>query len=170
MQYLDLVQARQSIRVFAGTAVEEHKLSSIFEAANRAPSAGNLQSYSIYVVRDEEKRRRLSKCSLDQQSLVQAPVTLVFCTDAVRGGGYGKRGVQLYSVQDAAIACTFAMLAVQDVGLGTVWVGAFDPDAVREIVGAPGTETPVAMLPVGYGAEKPVRTPRRALEELVHEV
>ena len=170
MQYLDLIHARRSIRAFTTEPVEEAMLRTILEAANRAPSAGNLQSYEIYLVRSEEKRRRLVRCALDQQFIAQAPVALVFCTNPARARGYGARGEQLYCVQDAAIACTFALLAAEDLGLATVWVGAFNPDSVRDVIGAPKTQAPVAILPIGYGAEDPARTPRRELEGLVHQL
>jgi hypothetical protein len=47
------------------------------------------------------------------------------------------------------------------------WVGAFDEAAVAEIVGAPPHARPVAILPVGYAAEKPESAGRRTLEDLV---
>jgi nitroreductase len=73
-------------------------------------------------------------------------------------------------VQDAAIACTFAILAAAALGLSTVWVGAFDEDEVRYIIKAPLAHRPVAMLPIGYAAESPPVSSRRSLNELVHEV
>ena len=169
MQYLDLIHVRRSIRTFAATLVEETELKTILQAANRAPSAGNLQAYEIYVVRGEEQRRRRVKCCSDQQFIAQAPVALAFCTNPARAEKYGERGAQLYSLQDATIACTCALLAVDDLGLACVWVGALDADAVRDVIGAPASQTPVALLSIGHGAEDPVRTERRTLDDLVHE-
>ncbi|MBU4225016.1 MAG: nitroreductase family protein, partial [Chloroflexi bacterium] len=74
------------------------------------------------------------------------------------------------SVQDATIACTYAMLAATALGLSTVWVGAFEEDAVREALGIPQELLPVAMLPIGYAGKKPRITPRRELNDLLHEV
>jgi nitroreductase len=59
------------------------------------------------------------------------------------------------------------MLAAADLGLATVWVGDFDEDRVRRIVNAKSAR-PVAMFAVGYGAEEPKRTPRKAIEEIFH--
>ena len=96
---------------------------------------------------------------------------LVFCADPTRSEPrYGQRGVRLYAIQDATIACTFAMLAATALGLATVWVGSFDEDSVRRVIRAPAEAVPVALLPVGYGAEKPQATPRRKLTDLVHDV
>jgi nitroreductase len=93
----------------------------------------------------------------------------VFCTNAARSADrYGKRAEHLYAVQDATIACTFAMLAATAQGLATVWVGAFDPDAVSKVVGAPPGIAPVAILPIGRAGETPEAPGRRGLEDLVH--
>jgi len=62
------------------------------------------------------------------------------------------------------------MLAATALELSTVWVGAFDEEAVRQAVGIPQGLTPVAILPIGYAGKKSRITPRRELSDLVHEV
>jgi nitroreductase len=52
--------------------------------------------------------------------------------------------------------------------LSTVWTGAFNELAVREIIGAPPAVLPISMLPIGYSAEEPPLTSRRSLDDLVH--
>lgn len=171
MDFFETVRARQSVRVFDPRPVEEEKLRAILEAANAAPSAGNRQAYDIYVVRDPSRRAALRKAALDQPYVGSAPVALVFCADPARSAErYGERGARRYSLQDATIACTFAMLAATAQGLASVWVGAFDDEGVRQAIGAPAGQLPVAILPVGYGMEKPAPRPRRRLSDLVHQV
>lgn len=141
----------------------------ILEAANRAPSAGNLQGYEIFVGQHAAKKAALAQAALDQDFIGDAPVVLVFCTDAARSvQKYGRRGETLYTIQDATIACTFAMLAVTAVNLASVWVGAFHVKTVQQIIGAPPGVVPVAILPIGYAAESPPLTPRRELADIVH--
>jgi nitroreductase len=167
----DVVDQRRSVRVFERDPIDERPLGRILRTANAAPSAGNLQSYEIYVVREKQLREQLAAAALSQDFLAAAPIVLVFCANRRRNSArYGERGRDLYAVQDATIACTFAMLAAAALGLATVWVGAFDEDDVRRIVGAPAHERPVAMLPIGLAAEAPERPPRRPLGDLVHEV
>lgn len=171
MEFFDVVSARRSIRAYEPRPVREDQLQQMLEAINCAPSAGNLQGYEIYVVRDPGLKAALVKAAGDQEFLMHAAVVLVVCTHAARSAGkYGSRGTDLYSVQDATIACTYGMLAATALGLSTVWVGAFTEDAVRGVIGAPGEHRPVAMLPVGFAAESPPRASRRSLEDLVHEV
>ena len=171
MDFFDAVKERHSIRAYKAQTVEPEKLQRILESINRAPSAGNLQAFEVYLVTDANRKSALCKSSYDQEFLTQAPLVLVFCAHAARSADrYGKRGTDLYCVQDATIACTFAMLAASALDLSTVWVGAFDEDAVREIIGAPQEHRPVAMLPIGYAAETPRNRPRRKLDDLVHHV
>ncbi|HOK46963.1 MAG TPA: nitroreductase family protein [Bryobacteraceae bacterium] len=170
MDFFDVLQSRRSIRNFANRPVEQDKVRAVLEAANSAPSAGNLQAYEIYLATRKEDRTMLARAALEQWFIAEAPIALVFCTNPERARRYGKRGAERYALQDATIACTFAMLAATALGLSTVWVGAFDDDSVRRIIKAPSTETPVAILPIGYPAESPEKTPRRPLADLVHEV
>ncbi len=171
MQFFDVVQQRRSTRSFNTQPVEEEKLDQILAAIHDAPSAGNMQAFEVYLIRDPEKQKALAKASYDQEFLVQAPVVLVFCTHPARNQSrYGTRGEKLYSVQDATIACTFAMLAARSLDLGSVWVGAFQDDAVHKVIGAPSDQQPVAMLPIGYPTDWPSPRPRRPLSELVHEI
>lgn len=171
MHFDDLTRARQSVRKYSTQPVDEAALERILQIMNRAPSAGNLQAYEVYVARSSEARRALAHAANGQEYIEQAPLALVFCSNPARSAGrYGRRGTSLYSIQDATIACTYAMLAATDAGLASVWVGAFDTAAVRQAIGAPEDWTPVAILPIGYAAESPRLSTRRALTDLVREV
>ena len=62
------------------------------------------------------------------------------------------------------------MLAATALGLSSVWVGAFDEQAVHEIIQAPEAERPIAMLPIGYAAEEPRLRDRRPQNEIIHRI
>lgn len=169
MEFFDVVTERHSMRTYKVQPLEPEKLQQILETINRAPSAGNQQAYEVYLVTDHQRKTALVEAAYHQEFLAQAPVVLIFCTHAERSAGkYGKRGTDLYCVQDATIACTFAMLAATALGLATVWVGAFDEGAVGQIISAPQAYRPVVMLPIGYAAESPRHRSRRNLNDLVH--
>lgn len=167
VDFFEVVKQRRSVRSYTSQEVETDKVTQVLEAADAAPSAGNLQAYEIFRVTSQSERAALAKASGDQAYVAQAPVVLVFCANGARAGKYGERGATLYAVQDATIACTFAMLAATTVGLATVWVGAFDDTKVQEIIGRSDV-VPVAILPVGYAAEQPQPTARRGISDLVH--
>jgi nitroreductase len=169
MEFFDVIKNRHSIRTFTDQPIEPEKIQKILETSNLAPSAGNLQAYEIYVVTDAKKRDGLSCAALAQEYIAVAPVALVFCTHPeLTEGKYTERGTRLYTVQDATIACSFAMLASTALGLGCVWVGTFDEKVVRIIIGAPQSQVPVVILAIGYPAEFPDQHPRRPLDQLAH--
>lgn len=171
MDFMELLRQRHSTRSFLADPVEPEKLQAILEAANAAPSAGNQQAYEIFLVSKPAKRAALAHAAYNQDFISQAPLSLVFCANAPRSSAkYGQRGAQLYALQDATIAATCALLATTAQGLATVWVGAFDDDGVWRVLGQPHHLVPVAILPIGYAAETPASTPRRKLEDLLHEV
>ncbi len=170
MEFTELIRARHSVRAFEATPVEAEKLNRILELANQAPSAGNLQAYEIYHVTAARTRAALARAA-DQSFIAEAPAILVFFANPGRSARkYGARGKELYAIQDATIAVTYAMLAATDLGLGTVWVGAFDPVKVTIATGAPPDWIPVAVLPIGYAAEIPGPTSRRSLTDLVRTI
>ncbi len=171
MDFFEVIRTRQSIRAFQDRPVEPEKLQQILEAINRAPSAGNLQGYEVYLVTNGACLQALTKAAVGQDFIEQAPLALVFCAHPGRSARkYGQRGTTLYCVQDATIACTYAQLAVTALGLATVWVGAFDDDGVRAALGVGNDLRPVAILPIGYAAETPEHRSRRALVELVQRI
>ncbi|MBL7160665.1 MAG: nitroreductase family protein [Candidatus Aenigmarchaeota archaeon] len=165
MDFFEVLGKRRSIRKFRQREVEEEKLQKILEACNRAPSAGNLQAYKIFVVRSQEKRESLATVGRERGFFREAPISLIFCAaPEVSASLYGERGKNLYSIQDATIAAAYAQLAATSQGLATVWVGAFDEEKIKEIIGT--DLKPVAILPLGYAAEEPEFTSRKSLKEL----
>jgi len=169
MEFFDSVQARRSTRAFAAKTLEPEKLQTILGAANCAPSAGNLQAYEIYAVNRRATLTALADAAFGQEFVARAPVALVFCAHPKRSARkYTQRGTSLYCIQDATIACTYAQLAATALGLASVWVGAFNDDAVRQAIGVGEDLLPVAVLPIGYAGETPQVTSRRSLASLVH--
>lgn len=164
MDFFEVVEKRQSVRRYAERVVESNKLNAILEAANRAPSAGNFQSYEIVVVRREDQRKALTAATFGQDFVAQAPVSLVFCMNSSR---CEYTPPETYALEDATIACTFAMMAAMAVGLSSCWVGAFDSAKVSRVAGCKNGVVPIAILPIGYADEEPERTTRRTLGDLV---
>ena len=167
--FFETVRHRHSVRKSqTDMPVERAKLHAILEMACAAPSAGDLQAYHIEVVSAQPERDALRRAADDQAFIAEAPVCLVFCTDAARSAQrYGARGESLYSVQDATIAAAYAQLAIVAAGMASTWVGNFNAEEVRKTLGIAAGLTPVALLCVGYPAELPEPTPRRRMDEVV---
>jgi nitroreductase len=105
---------------------------------------------------------------LDQEFIAQAAVVLVFCAcPSESAAKYGSRGKELYCVQDATIACSYAQLRVADLHLGACWVGAFDTAQVSKVLHLSNAHHPVALLPIGRAARLHAPRHRKHLDEVV---
>ena len=167
MAILDSIKSRRSIREFLDRKVPEQAVNDLIDALLWAPSAGNLQSRKFYFVIEQETKRKLAKAALGQDFISRAPLVVVACTDRRISARYGDRGVNLYSIQDAAASVMNMMLAAHELGLGTVWVGAFNEFDVFEVLDLPENLRPVAIIPVGYPARTPPAPQRIKREEAV---
>ena len=171
LSFFETIEKRKSVRSFLDKKVENEKLAKILETINLSPSAGNLQSYKILVVKTQKIKQALADATHGQNFILQAPIALVFLTDTTRvSAKYGDRGVLLYAIQDATIAASYAQLAATALGLASVWVGAFDETVVAKVIGASKEQRPVAIIPIGYAAEEPERHGRREISEQVIEI
>lgn len=171
MEFFKVIETRASMRFFLEKPLEPGSLQKVLGAMNSAPSAGNRQAYEVYLVTRPEHKAGLVRASLDQESIAQAAVVLVFCSHpALNAEKYGQRGRELYALQDATIACAYAQLAVTALGLASVWIGAFKEDEVHALLGSPEGQRPVAILPIGHPARGFEKRPRRELGSLVHEL
>jgi len=170
MELFEVIRQRYSVRAFKNAPIGDQAEKAILEAANNAPSAGNLQAYEIVVVRDAARKRELAKVSCEQYFLVDAPVVLVFCANPDRNREkYGARGAERYCIQDASIACAYVQLAAAALGLGSCWIGAFEEPDVQRILKTPATWRPIAILPVGVPADAAKPRARRPLTNIVHD-
>jgi len=153
LDVLEAIKERRSIRAFTDEKVSEKDVERLIDAARWAPSAGNTQPLELVVVKDKEMKRKLSEAALNQTFIQKAPVVIVVCADLNRSSrGYGSRGKHLYSLQDTAAATENILLAAQELGLATCWVGAFREKEVAKAVKAPRNLKPVAIVPVGHPA------------------
>ncbi len=167
MSVLETIKSRRSIRDFQKKDIPASTIESLVDALRWAPSAGNLQSRRFYFVLDPNVKKELARAALNQDFIAKAPLTVVACLDRRIAVRYGERGVNLYSIQDVSASIMSMMLAAQEQGLGTVWVGAFNEFDVLEILKMPDYLRPIAIVPVGYPSRTPKPTPRLARHELV---
>lgn len=152
---MDLFEAlvkRHSVRSFdASREVTEEMVEELLRYACLAPSAGNVQPWRFVVVRDPEVKRALAAAALGQGFVAQAPVVMVVCADTgSHASSYGRRGAELYSIQDTAAATQNILLAATALGLGTCWVGAFREEDASRALRLPRGLRPLALVPVGY--------------------
>ena len=170
MDVKDAIKRRRSVRSFKSDPIPEEDLNTILEAARWAPSAGNCQPLELIVVEQEETKKRLAEAALDQSFIEEAPVIIVVCANVPRTEKrYGKRGTNLYIIQDTAASVQNIHLTAYSLGYATCWVGAFDDDKVSKVVETPEKVRPLAIIPIGKPNEAPTAPNRRSLKDITHE-
>lgn len=170
MDVFAAIKGRRSVREFKPDPVDEKDLEKILNAGRLSPSAGNCQPWDFVVVRDDAVKQKLVRAALGQSFLAEAPVVVVVCANIHRTAErYGKRGAELYCIQDTAAATQNILLAAHALGYGACWAGAFDEEAAAKAVKAPRDVRPLGIIPIGRPAEKPEATSRLPLSKIVHE-
>jgi len=149
MSFLNLAQERCSVRSFSQKTIDEDSLHRVFMAAQIAPTAANKQPHRFYLVDTEEKLAKLSLCTRYD---FKAPLVIVIGYDI---NASWKRSLDQYDggEVDCSIVATHMMLQATEEGLGTCWIGAFDPKLCKEIFQLPQWFKPVLLLPIGYPSE-----------------
>ncbi|MDO4850816.1 MAG: nitroreductase family protein [Actinomycetota bacterium] len=145
--FLELAEARYSVRKYSDKPVEQDRLDRILRAGQVAPTAANSQPQQVYVLRSAEalaKVRGLTRFHFN------APMVLLVCSDGNRSHRISD-GHDCGPI-DAAIVTCHMMLEAADLGLGTCWVRGFNQFDVAEAFGLPEGVEPVAMLLLGYPA------------------
>lgn len=167
MDFNTLSAARYSLRKFSAQPVEPEKLALILEAGRNAPTAHNLQPQRIFVLQSPESLERADAC---MGSHFHPPVILAVAYDSTASWKRETDGKDHGEI-DAAIAATQMMLQAADLGLGTTYVGMFEPEKLLTAFPEMAGTTPIALLPLGYPAEgaHPARLhgDRKPMEELV---
>ena len=164
MEFTELVKKRYSVRAYKSDPVEEDKLHQVLEAARLAPTAANRQPFQIIVVHTTGRETELGRL-YGRDWFVQAP--LIICACGMPAKSWVRSDGKNYNDVDVAIAMDHLVLAAANLGLGTCWIAAFDPAAVREVLGLPDDVEPIALTPLGYPADEPTPKKRKALSELV---
>jgi nitroreductase len=167
MNFKEALQGRRSVRRYESRPVPREVILALLDAAEAAPSAGNLRARKYVIITGKEMAMSLAVAAYGQSQVETAPLLIVVCADVDRSASrYGDRG-SLYAIQDADAATMCLLLAAHDMGLGACWNGAFDDQIVRAALGLEEHILPVAILSIGWPAESPNVPPRRAAEELV---
>lgn len=163
MTVLEAIRKRYSCRAYQEKNIEQDKLDSILEAARLAPSARNMQDWRFVVVTDNQTKRRIAGVTNRPDVFAKAGVIIAACSNS----DYVMRCGQAIGPIDVSIALEHICLRATELGLGTCWIGAFDPAAAREVLGLPDEVEPVVFTPLGYPADPPRSKQRKPLSELV---
>jgi len=177
---LHFLNAHRSIRKYRPEPIPDEVLQDVLHAATRASSSGNMQTYSIIVTKDAQRRRKLWEFHYRQDMILEAPVLLTFCADWNRMNlwcrssdaepGFDNFLSFLVAFADAMIAAQNAALAAEALGLGICYMGTTlgCTTELIEFFALPEDTFPATTLVVGYPDEEPAPRARLPLDGIVH--
>ena len=174
---------RKSVRAFTDKEIDEEIVQEILTAAVMAPSAGNMQLYTILRISDEKILAELSELCDHQPFIAKGKLVLLFLADyrkwidAFRYAGCGDRmpgeGDLILAIDDAVIAAQNAVTAAWSYGIGSCYIGDVmeNMEQLRKLLDLPELVFPAALLVFGYPTEQQERRekPVRTMAHMVHE-
>ncbi len=164
MEFSEVIASRRSVRSYRPDPVEEDKLEAILEAGLLAPTAVNFQPFRIIVAQTRGREAELRRV-YDKAWFAAAPIALGVCT--IPAQAWSRRDGKNYADVDAAIVMDHMILAAASLGLGTCWIGNFDPIAAREAFKLDSGWEPLVLTPLGYPAEAPAARKRKSIADCV---
>lgn len=181
MDLYELLMKRRSVRNFKDQLIPEETIMQLIDAANNAPSGGNIQPVSIILVQGAENKAELAAMVGNQPWVRNAPLSLIFCLDfnrikrwAVLNGTEfkGEQALShfLIAYGDLMVAAQSVVLLAESLGLGSVYVGTIQScmDTAREQFSIPEFVLPLMILTLGYPKSIPRYIPKLEPEVIVH--
>ncbi|HDZ26098.1 hypothetical protein LCGC14_1405240 [marine sediment metagenome] len=172
--FQQLVEGRRSIRRYLEKPVEREKILTCIEAARLAPSADNVQPWRFLIIDDPDLKARFAKEVFSgiyfiTKFAAKAPVIIVILAKLdIIANRIGKQiqNIQYYYI-DSGIAGEHIVLQAEELGLGTCWIGWFNPRKTRKFLKIPRKYKIVSLMAMGYYEKKPSgEKKRKKLEEI----
>ena len=163
MSIFEIMKKRYSCRAYLDKPIEKEILEQIFEAARQAPSAKNLQDWRFVVVTDKANKQKVAECTNHPNAFGKAGAMIAacsVCSDSMRCG-------QLIAPIDVSIALEHIALMATELGLATCWIGSFDTEKVRQVLGIPKDVAIIELMVLGYPGEGSRQTTRVPVENVV---
>lgn len=179
---LQLLMRRASCRSYSDRPVPPEILQQVLDAGIHAPTAGNLQPYSIIKIESPETRQRLAELCGRQSFVAEAPVNLLFCIDWHRVERWTQFEIApftasssfrcfWFALQDTVIAAQAMSTAADSLGLGSVYVGMVLEclAELRDLLKLPPGVLPVVLLCLGYPAKRSQPARKLGTRVVVHD-
>jgi nitroreductase len=181
LEMFELLMKRRSARNFKDQPIPQEIIENLLDAANNAPSGGNIQPISIILIQEPENRQKLAELVGNQPWVKNAPLSMIFCLDFervkrwARMNGTEFKGEKAFShfliaYADLMCAAQTVVLLAESYGLGSVYVGSIQStlEEARRLYAIPEYVLPLMVLSMGYPKSIPRRIPKLERAVIVH--
>ena len=178
----ELLNRHRSIRAYRADPIDPPLIHRVIEEAIAGgSSSGNLNSVSVVLTRQAERRRRLYELHFEQDMILQAPLVATFCADWFRTREWLRQRDAadnfdnligfLVAAFDAMIFAQNAALGFEQAGLGICYMGTtlHSCGEIADFLELPPTCLPVTSMVVGFPAEDPAKRDRLPTHAFIHE-
>jgi nitroreductase len=163
----DAIRARRNVRQFEDRPIPEEHLERIVDAGRRTPSSRNWQPWDLVLVTDRAELVELAKVWRYADHVAGAAAAIAQVGPVVEGDT--DREWLWYDHGQAAMSME---IAAADLGIGSSHAAVADHELARQLLGYPPDHFTLAVLSLGYPADRPLRPirrpARRPLDEVVH--
>jgi|SRR5690554_6193999 len=149
--FFDIAKRRYSCRDYSSKVVPKDMIIRVLESARIAPSATNAQPIQFVVITKPELREQIASC-YGAAWLQSAPVIIVACGNYRQS--WQRADGKNHCDVDLGIAVDHLTLSATSNGLATCWICKFDVMKCAEILHLPKGVAPMALIPLGYAADK----------------
>ncbi|MBO6112703.1 MAG: nitroreductase family protein [Lachnospiraceae bacterium] len=177
MDALKCIKERRSIRKFTDEKIAQADVENLVEVARFAPTWKNSQSIRFVAVFDEAVKSKIAEDAVmgfeGNKNIINGAPALIIIATVDKRAGYERDGSFSTSKEthwqsfDAGIETEAFCLAAHEAGLGTVIMGIYDEDKVREIVKLPEGQSVSALVALGHPAEEPNAPKRKEVADLL---
>jgi nitroreductase len=181
MNLYDLIAKRRSIRNFTDQEIPESVIDELLDAANNAPTGGNIQPLSVILVQEAARRKRLANMVGNQPWVKNAPLSMVFCLDFFRVKRWasmfetkfmGENALSHFLIAYADVMCAAQSVVIlaESYGLGSVYIGTIQSniDEARDYFEMPQYVLPMIVLSLGYPRSVPKNIPKLKRNIITH--
>lgn len=172
MEFREVMERRQSCRLYAERAVEREKLAAVLQAGRMSPSGCNSQRWVLVGVDEPALCGALAAALADTELNInlyagQIPAYIAIVSHPARHLTPTQKTILAtidHSLIDIGAAAQQMCLAATDLGLGSVMLGWFDQDAVRQALGVPAGQQVLLLIGIGYPRNEDIRSKKRFSE------
>jgi len=153
MDFDKVIKTRASIRDYSDKEIKTDKIIDAIEAANLAPSPGNLSFLKYIIVDDEETITKIAQ-ACQQYFISSAPMVIVVCSEKENiERMYDKRAIK-YLRQTAGASIENFLLKITEMKLASCWIGAFSETTIKNLLKIPDEIEVEAVLPIAYATKR----------------
>ena len=176
MKFHELINKRQSDRIYIDKPVDRDIINRCIDAARLAPSASNSQPWTFVVIDDIELKDKVAKKTIGllrsfNKFVPQAPVIIAIVLEKPKlltelGGRLKKKEFPLI---DIGIAAEHICLQATEENLGSCMLGWFDEKAIKTLLNVPENKSISLLITLGYTPDdyKHRKKIRKTMEKVV---